>query len=131
MAGSRLGLCKVPLSGELPGNAVYNGVQNNAYHKGDTMAYLFGDLPKAATPQVGGKASSRARLYQRRYPVPAGLVIPVTGFAGDDLKPEEWRQVQEWLTVMRRKSPEMTFAVRSSALAEDSTQVSFAGEFES
>jgi phosphohistidine swiveling domain-containing protein len=79
---------------------------------------------------AGGKGGTLARLYQAGYPVPDGFVILPSGFAGDELTAEAWRQVQAHLARMRRPDPGIAFAVRSSALSEDSAQASFAGEFE-
>ena len=42
-----------------------------------------------------------------------------------------WQQVQAQLATLRAEGPQTAFAVRSSALAEDSAHASFAGEFES
>jgi phosphohistidine swiveling domain-containing protein len=83
----------------------------------------------------GGKGGTLARLYQAGYPVPDGLVVLPTAFAGDELPPdtlsaEVWTQVQAHLARLRGNDPQAAFAVRSSALAEDSARASFAGEFE-
>jgi phosphohistidine swiveling domain-containing protein len=79
---------------------------------------------------AGGKGGSLARLYQAGYPVPTGFVILPSAFDGEDLTPQAWAQVQQHLTVLRTLDPEISFAVRSSALSEDSANASFAGEFE-
>jgi phosphohistidine swiveling domain-containing protein len=85
-----------------------------------------------ATPEQqslgGGKGGTLARLYQAGYPVPDGFVILPTAFDDDKLKPEAWAQVQRKLESMRYNGT--AFAVRSSALSEDSAFASFAGEFE-
>ena len=58
------------------------------------------------------------------------MVLP-TAFAGDELTFEGWQQVQAQLADLRkRQNGKPAFAVRSSALSEDSAQASFAGEFE-
>jgi phosphohistidine swiveling domain-containing protein len=79
---------------------------------------------------AGGKGGTIARLYQKGFPVPGGFLILPSAFDGDELMPDAWRQVQSLLERYRRNSPGMFFAVRSSALAEDSSLASFAGEFE-
>ncbi len=79
---------------------------------------------------AGGKAATLARLAQAGYPVPDGFVILPTAFAGEELLPEAWKQVQAHVLYMRTGNPAITFAVRSSALHEDSAQASFAGAFE-
>jgi pyruvate,water dikinase len=62
--------------------------------------------------------------------VPDGFVILPAAFEGDDLKPAAWEGVERRLAQLRRGDEEMAFAVRSSALSEDSAFASFAGEFE-
>jgi pyruvate,water dikinase len=70
--------------------------------------------------RVGGKAYNCARLRQARFPVPAGLVVPA------DVSDEEVAglEADPWFA----GTPDPTlFAVRSSGLAEDSADDSFAG----
>jgi pyruvate,water dikinase len=62
--------------------------------------------------------------------VPDGFVILPSAFAGEGLKPEAWAQALALPARMRATDPDVAFAVRSSALSEDSAQASFAGEFE-
>jgi pyruvate,water dikinase len=88
------------------------------------------ELPSAAYSAAGGKGGTLARLYRAGYPVPKGSVILPAAFVGDELHPNAWSQVQSHLARIRDKDREVTFAVRSSALSEDSAQASFAGEFE-
>jgi phosphohistidine swiveling domain-containing protein len=90
----------------------------------------FRELTPEQQPSAGGKGGTLARLYQAGYPVPDGFVILPTAFDGDQLTPEAWGQVREWLTRMRGSGGQPSFAVRSSALSEDSPRASFAGEFE-
>ena len=91
----------------------------------------FRELQAAQQATAGGKGRVLARLFQAGYPVPDGLVILPTAFSGDDLSSEAWTAVQAHLDRMRRGDPGITFAVRSSAVSEDSARASFAGEFES
>ena len=84
---------------------------------------------ESGTP-LGGKGGSLARLYQAGFPVPEGFVISPGAFEKDVLKPEAWAQVVERLEELRGAAGETAFAVRSSALSEDSLHASFAGEFE-
>jgi phosphohistidine swiveling domain-containing protein len=79
---------------------------------------------------AGGKGGSLARLYQAGYPVPDGFVILPAAFSGDALTPEAWAEVRAHLDRLRERDPGVAFAVRSSAMSEDSSQASFAGEFE-
>jgi phosphohistidine swiveling domain-containing protein len=90
----------------------------------------FSKLNAEERPSAGGKANTLARLYQAGYPVPEGFVVLPHAFAGDELGAYAWEQIQERLLRLRQNSNGVEFAVRSSALSEDSAQASFAGEFE-
>ena len=90
----------------------------------------FRELGDAEYSKAGGKGGTLARLYQARYPVPDGFVILPGAFAGDELTTESWLQVKEQLNSMRQADKQVAFAIRSSALCEDSAFASFAGEFE-
>ena len=90
----------------------------------------FKELTVGQQPSAGGKGASLARLSQAGYPVPDGFVILPSAFAGEGLKPEAWAQAHALLARMRATDHDVAFAVRSSALSEDSAQASFAGEFE-
>lgn len=90
----------------------------------------FKELTKEKQCTAGGKGGTLSRLFQAGYPVPDGFVILPTSFAGDELTVEAWVQVQAYLKRMRLAEKDITFAVRSSALSEDSAQASYAGEFE-
>ena len=95
----------------------------------DAWVCTFTELTAEERPCAGGKGGTLARLYQAGYPVPDGFVILSTAFDGDELDAEAWAQVQAHLARMRR-GDNTAFAVRSSALSEDSAHTSFAGEFE-
>jgi phosphohistidine swiveling domain-containing protein len=90
----------------------------------------FDELTQEQQTPAGGKGGTLARLYQAGYPVPAGFVILPAAFAGDELTADAWTQVQQRLQRMRQNGHGGAFAVRSSALSEDSAFASFAGEFE-
>lgn len=81
-------------------------------------------------PAAGGKGGTLARLSQAGFPVPPGFVLFPHAFAGDDPTPAAWAQALDAVEKLRAGSSEAAFAVRSSALCEDSAQASFAGEFE-
>lgn len=91
----------------------------------------FRELTPQQQPMAGGKGGALARLYQAGFPVPDGFVILPEAFEDDELTQEAWEQVRQLLEEMRAAQPQISFAVRSSALGEDSLQASFAGEFES
>jgi phosphohistidine swiveling domain-containing protein len=92
------------------------------------LTQSFDQLAAEQQPLAGGKGGTLARLYQAGYPVPDGFVILPAAFAGDELTGEAWTEVQAHLGRMRKNGT--AFAVRSSALSEDSDSASFAGEFE-
>ncbi|MBN1287781.1 MAG: pyruvate, phosphate dikinase [Anaerolineae bacterium] len=89
----------------------------------------FTELDAGQQARAGGKGGTLARLYQAGYPVPDGFVILPDAFDGDALKPEARRPVEAQLARLRRGGY-TAFAVRSSALSEDSAQASFGGQFE-
>ncbi|HEX9030051.1 MAG TPA: PEP/pyruvate-binding domain-containing protein, partial [Anaerolineales bacterium] len=95
----------------------------------DTI-FRFEDLPSQKFPQAGGKASSLARMTQAGFPVPAGFVILAGAFDHGSLPADAQTALAGQLAALRRDDPAGSFAVRSSALSEDSARTSFAGEFE-
>ena len=94
------------------------------------MIKSFNELTAEQQSRAGGKGGVLARLYQAGYPVPNGFVSLPSAFAGDALTAEAWTQVQAHLNHLRGTEGKTTFAVRSSAMSEDSAQASFTGEFE-
>jgi pyruvate,water dikinase len=94
------------------------------------MVKSFNELTAEQQLYAGGKGGSLARMFQAGYPVPDGFVILPKAFADDELTPSAWTQVQVHLNQIREADSQATFAVRSSAMSEDSAQASFAGEFE-
>ena len=95
------------------------------------MVISLADLTAELQPRAGGKGATLARLYQAGYPVPDGFVILPHAFDGDELTAPAWAQVQSNLARLHHgKEGTTAFAVRSSALSEDSARASFAGEFE-
>ncbi|MBI9046750.1 MAG: hypothetical protein JEZ06_19835 [Anaerolineaceae bacterium] len=79
---------------------------------------------------AGGKGASLARLFKAGFPVPRGFVLFPQAFKEERLNPFAWKQVLEILKTYRDQNEQAAFAVRSSALSEDSSAASFAGEFE-
>ncbi len=79
---------------------------------------------------AGGKASTLAKLTRASFQVPEGFVILTTAFDNEGLKTEAWQEVSDALQMMRSNDPAINFAVRSSAISEDSITASFAGAFE-
>ncbi len=72
---------------------------------------------------IGGKAFNCAVLRQAGFPVPDGLVVPVTA-TDDEVKR---LAADPWLNAF---PPDALFAVRSSGIEEDSAGQSFAGVHE-
>jgi len=78
------------------------------------------DLAAADAARVGGKAWNCARLKQRGFPVPDGLVILAEASDADLAAVDRHTWFEHW-------PPNERFAVRSSGLAEDAPEQSFAG----
>ncbi|HPH96099.1 MAG TPA: PEP/pyruvate-binding domain-containing protein [Anaerolineaceae bacterium] len=98
----------------------------------DEVVVAFSRLPVEddASSAAGGKGRSLARLQQAGFNVPDGFILLPGAFEQDDVSEGAWAQAQKELARLRAGKPQ-AFAVRSSALQEDSAQASFAGEFES
>lgn len=96
----------------------------------ECMVKTFKDLTPDLQVFAGGKGGMLAKMYQDGYPVPDGLVILPSAFDKEKLIINAWNEIQALLNDIRTKSGDAQFAVRSSALSEDSAQASFAGEFE-
>jgi len=96
----------------------------------EQLVYLFKDLGPEVRHLGGGKGGTLAYLYQNNYPVPNGFIIMQTAFKKDELIMEAWVQIQACLKQLRQEGGESSFAVRSSALSEDSAMASFAGQFD-
>ena len=94
------------------------------------MVSSFSQLTKEQAQEAGGKGRTLSQLYQAGYRVPDGFILLPTAFVNDELCEAAWPQVQAQLARLRRVAREVSFAVRSSAIDEDSAQASFAGEFE-
>ena len=83
------------------------------------------DVRLADVAEVGGKAASLGELMAAGVRVPDGVVVPA---AAADLPPDERRRM---VIAGSRELGAGPFAVRSSGIAEDGAQRSFAGIFES
>ncbi|MDW8800224.1 PEP/pyruvate-binding domain-containing protein [Clostridium sp. A1-XYC3] len=94
------------------------------------MVKSFKDLTPELQAFAGGKGGSLARMYQDGYPVPDGFVVLPSAFQEQKLNDEAWNEIRVYLNTIRKNHEGALFAVRSSALSEDSAQASFAGEFE-
>ncbi len=90
----------------------------------------FQELTPEFWSSAGGKGSHLAKMYQSGFPVPEGFVVLPGSFQEEKLIEEVWKEIQNNLSIMRKINKNALFAVRSSALSEDSSQASFAGEYE-
>ncbi len=112
------------------GNQLMRLQKRLAFEQPGKAVYAFGKLPPGEAVSAGGKGRALAQLWQAGFPVPDGCVLLPAAFAGDELTAEAWELTRAQLSRLRAGQP-LPFAVRSSALNEDSAQASFAGEFES
>jgi pyruvate,water dikinase len=89
----------------------------------------FSEINDETAPFAGGKGRILAKLFQSGYPVPDGFIILTTAFNENGLLPEVWELVKNKVNQLKQGQTSRSFAVRSSALSEDTSQTSFAGEF--
>ncbi|WP_318741788.1 PEP/pyruvate-binding domain-containing protein [Clostridium sp. JS66] len=94
------------------------------------MVKEFKELSTELQLMAGGKGAMLSKMFQDGYPVPDGFVILPWAFQNEKLNDEAWKEIKAHLNRIREKHKDSSFAVRSSALSEDSAQASFAGEFE-
>jgi len=102
-------------------------LRERSYAPSGRAHYRLTELPPGELG-AGGKARSLAAMRQGGLPVPDGVVLLPASFAGDELTAE----AAAWLSgELTRLGRDRLFAVRSSALSEDSASASFAGAYES
>jgi len=94
------------------------------------MVKSFKELTPELQVFAGGKGGMLARMFQDGYPVPEGFVVLPSAFQREKLNREAWNEIRASLNALRKNNEGALFAVRSSALSEDSAVASFAGEFE-
>ncbi|OOM72704.1 PEP/pyruvate-binding domain-containing protein [Clostridium sp. BL-8] len=94
------------------------------------MVKSFKELTPELQLLAGGKGSMLSKMFQSGYPVPAGFVVLPSAFKENKLDDTAWNEIKSNLEKIRKDNEGALFAVRSSALSEDSAQASFAGEFE-
>src|SRR5260370_11957405 len=70
------------------------------------------------------------RLFQHGYPVTEGFVVFPSAFEGEQLHGQAWDEIQAALSSLRKRHEGALFAVRSSAVHEDSASASYAGAIE-
>ncbi|ASR46309.1 phosphoenolpyruvate synthase [Paenibacillus kribbensis] len=91
----------------------------------------FAEITPELQKWAGGKGGMLARMLQAGYPIPDGFIVFPQAFKGERLEKKTWKEIIRYLEKLRKDHPNASFAVRSSALSEDSAVASFAGEFES
>ncbi len=96
----------------------------------ESMVKSFEELTSELQSLAGGKGGMLAKMYQADYPVPEGFVVLATAFKKNKLDNRAWEKIKTYLNGIRKNNKSACFAVRSSALSEDSASASFAGEFE-
>ena len=102
-------------------------LRERSYAPSGRAHYRLAELPPGEHT-AGGKARSLGAMIQAGLPVPDGVVLLPASFAGDQLT----EGAAQWLAgELNRLGHDRQFAVRSSALAEDSANASFAGAYES
>lgn len=94
------------------------------------MIKSFKELTPELQSLAGGKGCMLSKMFQAGYPVPDGFVILPSAFKENSLNEDAWNKIKHYLKEIRKDNESVLFAVRSSALSEDSAQASFAGEFE-
>lgn len=94
------------------------------------MIKSFKELTPELQSLAGGKGCMLSKMFQAGYPVPGGFVILPSAFKENILNEDAWNKIKHYLKEIRKDNESALFAVRSSALSEDSAQASFAGEFE-
>jgi phosphoenolpyruvate synthase/pyruvate phosphate dikinase len=98
-----------------------------------SMSYIktFEQIGKNDLNLVGGKGLSLALMLKQDIPVPEGFVITTRAYQNfinnNTIIEEVWNELLSAFTNLNSK----TVAVRSSAVTEDSSDTSWAGQFES
>jgi phosphohistidine swiveling domain-containing protein len=86
---------------------------------------LLTDTGVINTSEFGGKAANLARLIQAGIPVPMGLAVGIAAFDTNHKLQETAKQ-----QIIQLVDDTNLYAVRSSSLAEDAIDASWAGQFE-
>ena len=85
--------------------------------------YKFNDVDVNSNI-IGGKARNLAILTQNGFPVPDGFIVSSESFDCNVLKTESIEEIEKLI------DEDSLYAVRSSAMIEDATNESWAGQFE-
>lgn len=95
------------------------------------MSYIqsFGEISKKNSDVYGGKVASLGDMYQAKIPVPAGFGISIEAHREFRNKPFSTEFKEELHSAFNRLRTSRV-AVRSSAVAEDASDASWAGQLE-
>ena len=85
--------------------------------------YKFSDVDINSN-SIGGKARNLAILTKKGFPVPFGFIVSIDAFNDNSLKEETIKEIESLI------EDDSLYAVRSSAMVEDATNESWAGQFE-
>lgn len=85
--------------------------------------YKFSDVDINSN-SIGGKARNLAILTKNSFPVPFGFIVSIEAFNNNSLKEEAIKEIESLI------EDDSLYAVRSSAMVEDATNESWAGQFE-
>ncbi len=94
-----------------------------------TYTLSFSEIGKEDVRIVGGKAASLGEMYQAKFPVPLGFAITAEAFSdlrNKDLPKSFTDELMKQFDALQAER----VSVRSSALAEDSADASWAGQME-
>lgn len=97
----------------------------------DRLILTLDEISSGDTLLVGGKAQRLAELRQAGFPVPPGFVVTTAAQRAARDEPDGWPAAlrQAVATAYAALGSNVAVAVRSSALAEDLHQASFAGQY--
>ncbi|WP_135451686.1 PEP/pyruvate-binding domain-containing protein [Mycobacterium sp. DL99] len=84
----------------------------------------------APIDQVGGKAAGLVRLLSAGLTVPEAWVIPATASQNMATRKQCLEEIEQWWDATTAVHPDAVWAIRSSAVAEDLEDASFAGVYE-
>ncbi|MCY3410651.1 MAG: hypothetical protein INQ03_03340 [Candidatus Heimdallarchaeota archaeon] len=92
---------------------------------------MFKEVTAENYSRCGGKGLVLIKLYKKKYSVPNGFIIFPEAFVNEKLTQGSQNEILKYLTKIREKrGNETKFAIRSSGFLEDSSDLSFAGEFD-
>lgn len=94
--------------------------------KRGVLFYNYQDSSSFPIECIGGKAYNTVKLYHNGLPVPQGIIIPATYRTHFSDYQYDYSNIIDYL---EKEIAAQSYAVRSSAVGEDSAQLSWAGCF--